>query len=110
MQLSKPGKAETPYGGKITYSLPGGSLLVIHLKDKAKIRIKKRWSQILYMYYLLGYKYFKSFEEMERLYSYNDQDFSQMAKMNHNVLKDADFIGYGSLLRRIDKNLREKVC
>ena len=109
MQLAVPEKTETPYGGRITYSLPCGSLLVVHMKDKAKIRIKKRWSQILYMYYLLGYKYFGSFEEMESLYSYNDEDYSQMARMSNNVLKDADFIGYGSLLRRIDKTLREKV-
>ena len=27
-----------------------------HLKDKAKIRHKKRWSQCMYMYYLLGYR------------------------------------------------------
>ena len=26
------------------------------LQDKDKIRHKKRWSQIMYMYYLLGYK------------------------------------------------------
>ena len=25
------------------------------MKDKKKIRHKKRWSQIMYMYYLLGY-------------------------------------------------------
>ena len=27
-----------------------------HLKDKSKIRHKKRWSQCMYMYYLLGYR------------------------------------------------------
>ena len=28
--------------------------MIIHMKDKAKIRHKKRWSQVMYMYYLLG--------------------------------------------------------
>ncbi|XP_067845652.1 chitin synthase chs-2-like [Heptranchias perlo] len=46
----------TPYGGRINYTLPYGNNLYIHLKDKQKIRHKKRWSQIMYMYYLLGWK------------------------------------------------------
>jgi chitin synthase len=30
--------------------------MFVHLKDKAKIRHKKRWSQCMYMYYLLGHR------------------------------------------------------
>lgn len=30
--------------------------MIAHLKDKNKIRHKKRWSQVMYMYYLLGYR------------------------------------------------------
>ncbi|XP_069792242.1 chitin synthase chs-2-like [Narcine bancroftii] len=47
---------ETPYGGRISYTLPYGNIIHVHLKDKQKIRHKKRWSQIMYMYYLLGWK------------------------------------------------------
>ncbi|XP_042189069.1 chitin synthase chs-2-like [Callorhinchus milii] len=47
---------ETPYGGRISYTLPSGNMLHVHLKDKDKIRHKKRWSQIMYLYYLLGWK------------------------------------------------------
>ncbi|KAI5628171.1 hypothetical protein C0J50_2661 [Silurus asotus] len=47
---------ETPYGGRIAFVLPEGNMLYIHLKDKLLIRNKKRWSQIMYMYYLLGWK------------------------------------------------------
>ncbi|CAC5411927.1 CHS1 [Mytilus coruscus] len=36
----------TPYGGRLHYELPGGNELIIHLKDKTKIRHKKRWSQV----------------------------------------------------------------
>ncbi|XP_075057042.1 chitin synthase chs-2-like [Mixophyes fleayi] len=46
----------TPYGGKLQYTLPCGNLLYVHLKDKQRIRHKKRWSQIMYLYYLLGWK------------------------------------------------------
>ncbi|KAJ4947808.1 hypothetical protein JOQ06_009840 [Pogonophryne albipinna] len=47
---------ETPYGGRLMFVMPEGNMLYIHLKDKDLIRNKKRWSQIMYMYYLLGWK------------------------------------------------------
>ncbi|RVE74628.1 hypothetical protein OJAV_G00023980 [Oryzias javanicus] len=47
---------DTPYGGRLMFVLPDGNMLYIHLKDKSLIRNKKRWSQIMYMYYLLGWK------------------------------------------------------
>ncbi|XP_043992616.1 chitin synthase 1 [Gambusia affinis] len=47
---------ETPYGGRLMFVLPEGNMLYVHLKDKSRIRNKKRWSQIMYMYYLLGWK------------------------------------------------------
>ncbi|KAK1785202.1 hypothetical protein P4O66_018214, partial [Electrophorus voltai] len=56
-----------PYGGRLEYTLPRGNVMMVHLKDKQLIRHKKRWSQIMYLYYLLGWrlnrKYFKMFEE-----------------------------------------------
>ena len=36
----------TPYGGRIQWKLPGENSLVLHLKDKSKIRHRKRWSQV----------------------------------------------------------------
>ena len=48
---------DTPFGGNITWELKGnthsreGSKVVCHLKDKSKIRIKKRWSQCMYFEY-----------------------------------------------------------
>lgn len=47
---------ETPYGGRLVCVLPEGNMLYAHLKDKSLIRNKKRWSQIMYLYYLLGWK------------------------------------------------------
>ena len=54
--LAPPVRTPTPYGGRLTWTLPGGTLLIVHLKDKNKIRHRKRWSQCMYMYYLLGYR------------------------------------------------------
>ncbi|XP_066506304.1 chitin synthase chs-1-like [Hoplias malabaricus] len=47
---------QTPYGCRLHYILPHGNSLFIHFKDKQQIRHKKRWSQIMYLYYLLGWR------------------------------------------------------
>ena len=44
--LAPPLKTPTPYGGRLTWTLPGGNLLYVHMKDINKIRNKKRWSQV----------------------------------------------------------------
>ncbi|RXN16575.1 putative vertebrate CG2666-PC-like protein [Labeo rohita] len=67
----------TPYGGRLEYTLPKGNLMMVHLKDKTLIRHKKRWSQIMYMYYILGWRlnrqYFKEFEESKELDTLNER-------------------------------------
>ncbi|XP_065326139.1 chitin synthase chs-2-like [Pelmatolapia mariae] len=47
---------QTPYGGRLFINMPQGNNIVVHFKDKEHIRHKKRWSQIMYLYYLLGWK------------------------------------------------------
>lgn len=44
--MDRPVSYATCYGGQIVYKMPGGNLMHIHLKDKSKIRHKKRWSQV----------------------------------------------------------------
>ncbi|XP_055854071.1 chitin synthase chs-2 [Episyrphus balteatus] len=56
MKLKPPMKIETPYGGRLVWTLPGRTKMIAHLKNKDKIRHKKRWSQVMYMYYLLGFR------------------------------------------------------
>jgi len=51
--LPAPAKIPTPYGGQLTWTLPGGNLLYVHIKDKNKIRHKKRWSQVSTYYRVL---------------------------------------------------------
>ena len=46
MRIAKPKKIPTPYGGRLIWKLPGGNVIIAHLKDKAKIRHRKRWSQV----------------------------------------------------------------
>ncbi|CAN9503629.1 unnamed protein product [Ophioblennius macclurei] len=46
----------TPYGGRLIVTMPDGNNIIVHFKDKNIIRHKKRWSQVMYLYYLLGWK------------------------------------------------------
>merc|ERR1712212_547376 len=59
-------KYPTPYGGRLVWTLPGKTKIICHLKDSDKIRHKKRWSQCMYMYYLLGHKLMDLPENDER--------------------------------------------
>ncbi|CAI9738742.1 Hypothetical predicted protein [Octopus vulgaris] len=54
--IEKPTICSTPYGDRLEWILPGGNNLVAHLKDKNRIRHRKRWSQVMYMYYILGHQ------------------------------------------------------
>ncbi|KAL4229437.1 chitin synthase I [Mactra antiquata] len=64
MTLRPPYKIPTPYGGQIIFTLPGENLMFVHLKDKTKIRHRKRWSQVMYMYYLLGFRIVRMSQEV----------------------------------------------
>lgn len=51
-------KKKTPYGYTLTWSI-GVSVempFVIHFKDKTLVKAKKRWSQVMYMNYVLNYR------------------------------------------------------
>lgn len=73
----------TPYGGRLEYTLPKGNIMMVHLKDKQLIRHKKRWSQIMYLYYILGWrlnsKYLKMFEM-----------FGHVDKLRNNLKKEKE--------------------
>jgi chitin synthase len=46
IRIKPPVKYPTPYGGRLVWTLPGKTKMIAHLKDKAKIRHRKRWSQV----------------------------------------------------------------
>ncbi|XP_034748680.1 chitin synthase chs-2-like [Etheostoma cragini] len=55
-QIPKQNIIRTPYGGRLEVTMPHGNIITVHFKDKDLIRHKKRWSQVMYLYYLLGWK------------------------------------------------------
>lgn len=73
----------TPYGGRLEWKLPSGNIMIAHLKDKTKIRHKKRWSQVMYMYYLLGEKIMNNKE-------FNDQEKTKAAVNTYLLALDGD--------------------
>ncbi|XP_062865259.1 chitin synthase chs-2-like [Trichomycterus rosablanca] len=88
---------QTPYGCRLQYNLPHGNTLLVHYKDKHQIRHKKRWSQIMYMYYLLGWKlhsiYYDMYKEGDELLC-NVEELLEQAKANTYILAldgDIDF-------------------
>lgn len=48
--------SETPYGLQLQWLLPGNMPFFVHLKDSSKFKPKKRWSQVMYMKYILNYR------------------------------------------------------
>ncbi|XP_076443597.1 chitin synthase chs-2-like [Babylonia areolata] len=56
IDIPPPVKTTTPYGGLLVWTMPGQTQMHVHLKNKNLIRHRKRWSQCMYLYYLLGYR------------------------------------------------------
>lgn len=46
IRIRAPTKYPTHYGGRLVWTLPGKTKMICHLKDKSKIRHRKRWSQV----------------------------------------------------------------
>lgn len=67
VNLPTPERTPTPYGGRLTWTMPGHNTLTAHLKDKSLIRHRKRWSQVMYMYYLLGHRLVELVKDSDRV-------------------------------------------
>ncbi|XP_037831666.1 chitin synthase chs-1-like isoform X2 [Kryptolebias marmoratus] len=76
---------KTPYGGRLVVTMPHGNDILVHFKDKELIRIKKRSSLVMYLYYLLDWKLMtnhnRNFQEGQ-----NENDLSnKILKMKKNT-------------------------
>ena len=49
-------KIATPYGYRLKWLVEDHMWFTIHLKDNNKVRNKKRWSQVMYMNYIMEYR------------------------------------------------------
>ncbi|CAF1342892.1 unnamed protein product, partial [Didymodactylos carnosus] len=88
--VDDPIKIPTSYGGRLVWILPGKNRLIVHLKDKDLIRHKKRWSQVMYMYYLLAFKL------LRRKQGHNIS--------HHTSRTETDFIGFSDFLKNLSED------
>ena len=50
-------REKTPYGYRLTWQIGMGDMpFTVHFKDKSLVKPKKRWSQVMYMNYVLKYR------------------------------------------------------
>ena len=99
MKMTPPIKTPTPYGGRLTWKLPGGNLLIVHLKDKKKVAKRKRWSMVMYMYYLLGYRLLGQCEDrLQALYKMVEEDPRRRKHKRHVALGEEVHIYYKDVL------------
>ncbi|CAF0706559.1 unnamed protein product [Brachionus calyciflorus] len=103
MSVGDPVKVPTPYGGRLVWIMPGGNKIIVHVKDKDKIRHRKRWSQVMYMYYLLSYKLLgkKENKELGRKYSMF-QGFSGFGDFIKNISEDKKQVAQNTFILALD--------
>ena len=75
-----------PYGIQLNWNLPGGMPFFIHLKDSEKVKPKKRWSQVMYMSYVLNFRVMRD----------HSRDKQQMMRPRLFTHEDSMFVGYAS--------------
>ena len=99
MKMTAPIKTPTPYGGRLTWKLPGGNFLIVHLKDKKRVIKRKRWSMVMYMYYLLGYRLLGKCEDrLQALYKMVEEDPRRRKHRRHIAQNEELHIYYKDVL------------
>ena len=57
VDLKRCKREETPYGYRLTWDIGMGEMpFTVHFKDKSLVKPKKRWSQVMYMNYVLNHR------------------------------------------------------
>ena len=98
----------TPYGGRMEYAI-SNTPLIIHLKDADKVQKGKRWSQVMYLYYLIGWK-IDACQEMEvtGLIEKMEKDKCFILALDGDV--DFDPPALDSVLNRMRRNDNVAAC
>ena len=61
-------KIQTPYGYQLLWMINDTFPLYMHLKDSNKVKNKKRWSEVMYMRYILNYRLQERDEQGKELF------------------------------------------
>ncbi|XP_048727151.2 uncharacterized protein LOC125645600 isoform X7 [Ostrea edulis] len=104
VELPPPFIIPSCYGGQVIFTMPGGNLIYTHLKDKLKIRHRKRWSQVMYMYYLLGYRIVKECQTLV-LDALENADFSKIASWDEKIKTVTGIAGKSEIFQILDEEV-----
>ncbi|XP_065940998.1 chitin synthase chs-2 isoform X2 [Magallana gigas] len=104
IELPPPFVIPSKYGGQVIFTMPGGNLIYTHLKDKVKIRHRKRWSQVMYMYYLLGYRIVKECQTVV-LNALETQDPTKLAVWGDRLNKATGITGKSEIFQMLDEEV-----
>ena len=74
-------RINTPYGIQLSWEVAEAMPIYVHLKDRAKVKNKKRWSQVMYMNYVLN---FRVKENIRKLRNWGVQGERQRATAPYN--------------------------
>ena len=96
----------TPYGGKFVYNI-AGTTFCVNLKDADEVQRGKRWSQIMYLYSLFGYKL-----DGCQMKNKNDKLITKGNAYLHALDGDVDFepIDFELVLARMVRNPDVAAC
>ena len=56
INLEEVRKLKTPYGYQLNWKVSGALPFFVHLKDNTRVKNKKRWSQVMYMSYIINHR------------------------------------------------------
>ena len=57
-------RLDTPYGCQLSWDIGEAMPIYVHLKDGYKVKNKKRWSQVMYMSYVLNFRVKKNIRNL----------------------------------------------
>lgn len=82
----------TPYGLQIFCQLPSGLPLFVHLKDPTKVKSKKRWSQAMYINYVMRFRkvLWKNDSENVKIFTTGTLSGLTVTSMSKAVLEGGD--------------------
>ncbi|PVD20013.1 hypothetical protein C0Q70_20507 [Pomacea canaliculata] len=81
--IPPPVKTPAPYGGRLVWTMPGQTKMYVHLKNKNLIRHRKRWSQVMYLYYLLGFRLLGGKDETHDMTTAEEEDEEKVSNVRH---------------------------
>ncbi|KAL5017547.1 hypothetical protein ScPMuIL_007136 [Solemya velum] len=100
---------QTPYGLQMLWMVPGGMQIFFHFKDNKKVKAKKRWSQVMYMNYIIEHRTKKVSAEQREVSESSLKD-SQWPRTKPNVITITVTDENGNISHPFDENVNRPIA